>query len=210
MLAWQLNSSWDCARDRPVDDGVGCIRVPGSRLPRMRGGQRRPSISADSTSSLRRKRTSWRYEPDSASRGEFRKRSARAQNVSCLTAAADSCRERGWLLKNSLARNLQKFDRVRKLYKRFFSACWTFSITRFSAFFRKPDFFNSHRISQHLSACRHDERQYQWLFQLGVLGFRGDEDGDVGIGVFPERKEFVIRDACFGGVALQVIGARNF
>jgi hypothetical protein len=41
--------------------------------------------------------------------------------------------------------------RVRRLYKRFFSVAWTFSITRFSTFFRKTDFFNSHRISQRLS-----------------------------------------------------------
>ena len=54
-------------------------------------------------------------------------------------------------MKNSLTRNLQKLDRVRKLYKRFFSASWTFSITRFLTFFRKTDFFNSHRIYQHLS-----------------------------------------------------------
>ena len=53
-----------------------------------------------------------------------------------------------WLLKNSLTGNLQKLDRVRKLYKRFFRVSWTFSITRFSTFFRKTDFFNSHRIYQ--------------------------------------------------------------
>jgi hypothetical protein len=28
-----------------------------------------------------------------------------------------------------------------------------------------------------------------WLFQLCVLGFRGDEDGNVGVGVFPQRKK---------------------
>ena len=63
----------------------------------------------------------------------------------------DNCREQGWLLKNSLTRNLQKLDRVRKLYKRFFSASWTFSITRFLTFFRKTDFFNSHRDYHYLS-----------------------------------------------------------
>ncbi|MGA8307289.1 MAG: hypothetical protein WB723_16565, partial [Candidatus Acidiferrales bacterium] len=39
----------------------------------------------------------------------------------------------------------------RKLYKRFFSVTWTFSITRFSTFFRKTDFFNSHSSSHQLS-----------------------------------------------------------
>jgi hypothetical protein len=71
------------------------------------------------------------------------------------TLISDRCREQGWLLKNSLTRNLKKLDRVRKLYKRFFPVSWTFSITRFSTFFRKTDFFNSHRI-------------YQQLFRIGV------------------------------------------
>ena len=53
-------------------------------------------------------------------------------------------------MKNSLATNSQKLLRVRKLYKRFSPVFETFSITRFSTFFRKTDFFNSHRISQHL------------------------------------------------------------
>jgi hypothetical protein len=44
-----------------------------------------------------------------------------------------------------------KLDRVRKLYKRFFPVSWTFSITRFSTFFRKTDFFNSHKDYHHLS-----------------------------------------------------------
>jgi hypothetical protein len=56
-----------------------------------------------------------------------------------------------WLLKNSLNRNLQKSDRVRKPYKRFFSVFWTFSIARFSTFFRKTEFFNSHSSSHHVS-----------------------------------------------------------
>jgi hypothetical protein len=63
----------------------------------------------------------------------------------------DRCREQEWLLKNSLTRNLQKLDRIRKLYKRFFPVSWTFSITRFSTFFRKTDFFNSHSSYHHLS-----------------------------------------------------------
>ena len=63
----------------------------------------------------------------------------------------DNCREILWLLNNSLATNSQKLLRVRKLYKRLFPVSWTFSITRFSTFIRKTEFFNSHKISQHLS-----------------------------------------------------------
>ena len=33
------------------------------------------------------------------------------------------------------------------------------------------------------------------------------EDGDAGVGVFPQREEILIRGAGFGGVALQHIGA---
>ena len=39
--------------------------------------------------------------------------------------------------------------------------------------------------------------------QLRGLGFRGDEDGDVGVGVFPQRQEILICGAGFGCVALQ-------
>ena len=49
-------------------------------------------------------------------------------------------------MKNSLATNSQKLLRVRKLYKRFSPVFETFSITRFSTFFRKTDFFNSHNL----------------------------------------------------------------
>ena len=56
-----------------------------------------------------------------------------------------------WLLKNSLTSISQKLLRVRKLYKRFLSVAWTFSITRFSTFFRKTDFVNSHPSSHNLS-----------------------------------------------------------
>ena len=39
--------------------------------------------------------------------------------------------------------------------------------------------------------------------QPRVLGFRGDQDGNVRVGVFPKREEILIRDAGFGCVALQ-------
>ena len=61
-----------------------------------------------------------------------------------------STRQQEWLLKNSLTSISQKLLRIRKLYKRFFPVSWTFSITRFSTFFKKTDFFNSHKISRHL------------------------------------------------------------
>ena len=56
-----------------------------------------------------------------------------------------------WLLKNSLRKNPEKLLGVRNLYKRFFPVSRTFSITRFSIFFGKPDFFNSHRDYHYLS-----------------------------------------------------------
>src|SRR5208282_1493941 len=43
--------------------------------------------------------------------------------------------------------------------------------------------------------------------KLRVLRFRGDENGDVGVGIFPQRKKILICRLCFGGVALQCIGA---
>jgi hypothetical protein len=47
----------------------------------------------------------------------------------------------------------------------------------------------------------------KWLLQLRVVRFCNDEDGNVGIGVFPQRKEILIRRLGFGCVALQHIGA---
>jgi hypothetical protein len=44
------------------------------------------------------------------------------------------------------------------------------------------------------------------LLELGVFRFRGDEDGDIGVGVFPQREEVLICRSCFGGVALQGVG----
>jgi hypothetical protein len=62
----------------------------------------------------------------------------------------DNCREQGWVLKNSLPGNPQKSDRVGKLYERFFHIAKAFSVTQISAFFRKNEFFNTHRVSHHL------------------------------------------------------------
>jgi len=47
------------------------------------------------------------------------------------------------------------------------------------------------------------------LFQLCVLRLGFLQDGDVGVGVFPERKEILIRGPGFGGVALQGVSARG-
>jgi hypothetical protein len=44
-----------------------------------------------------------------------------------------------------------------------------------------------------------------WLFRLCVLGFCGDEDGDVRLGVFPEREEILIGSLGLDAVALQDI-----
>jgi hypothetical protein len=43
--------------------------------------------------------------------------------------------------------------------------------------------------------------------QLGVFGFCGYEDGDIGVGVFPEREEIVVGGTSLCCVALQGIGA---
>jgi hypothetical protein len=43
--------------------------------------------------------------------------------------------------------------------------------------------------------------------QFRVLAFPGDEDGNVGVGVFPERQEILVSSAGFGGVALHGVGA---
>ena len=40
------------------------------------------------------------------------------------------------------------------------------------------------------------------LLQFCVFGFRCDEDGNVRVGVFPQREEILIRRLGFGGVAL--------
>ena len=45
------------------------------------------------------------------------------------------------------------------------------------------------------------------LLQLRVLSFRGDEDGNIGVGVFPQREEILIGEAGFGGIALHSVGA---
>src|SRR5271166_2722772 len=43
-------------------------------------------------------------------------------------------------------------------------------------------------------------------FQLGVFGFRGDEDGNAGVGVFPQSQEILIRCSGLGRITLKRIG----
>ncbi len=45
------------------------------------------------------------------------------------------------------------------------------------------------------------------LLQFGVLGLGRDENGDVGVGVFPEGKEILIGRFGFGGIALYGVRA---
>src|SRR5713226_5109592 len=47
------------------------------------------------------------------------------------------------------------------------------------------------------------------LLQLRVLCFGLLQDGDVGVGVFPEREEILICRLGFGGVALHGIGSTD-
>ena len=44
------------------------------------------------------------------------------------------------------------------------------------------------------------------LLQLRVLRLSLFQNGDVGVGVFPEREEVLIGGLCLGGVTLQVVG----
>jgi hypothetical protein len=43
--------------------------------------------------------------------------------------------------------------------------------------------------------------------QLGVLGFGGNEDGDILVGVPPESEEVLVGNARFGCLALQRVSA---
>src|SRR5208337_700521 len=47
------------------------------------------------------------------------------------------------------------------------------------------------------------------LLQFRVLGLGLFQDGDVGVGVFPEREKILIGGAGFGGVALHGVSARQ-
>jgi hypothetical protein len=45
------------------------------------------------------------------------------------------------------------------------------------------------------------------LLQLGILRFSLLQDGDIGIGIFPEGEEILVSGACAGGVARKRAGA---
>jgi hypothetical protein len=47
------------------------------------------------------------------------------------------------------------------------------------------------------------------LMQLGILGFGGDEDGNVGVGVFPQSEEILIGGAGLRDVALHNVGSSD-
>ena len=55
------------------------------------------------------------------------------------------------------------------------------------------------------SKCIRNPQDPVSLLQLGVFGLGGDEDGDGGVSVFPEREEILIGGAGFGGISLQGI-----
>ena len=56
-----------------------------------------------------------------------------------------------------------------------------------------------------LGACRGCRviKQEWLLLQFCVLRFGSNEDGDVGVGVFPKGEEICIRGTGFGGITLQ-------
>jgi hypothetical protein len=49
--------------------------------------------------------------------------------------------------------------------------------------------------------------KFSHLFKLRVLGFRGGEDGDVGVAVLPQGQEILVGGAGFGRVALHGVDA---
>src|SRR5260370_69116 len=55
----------------------------------------------------------------------------------------------------------------------------------------------------HLSPKSVAPGQGKELLQLSVFGLGGDEDGDVGVGVFPESEEILIGGAGFGCITLE-------
>ncbi len=65
----------------------------------------------------------------------------------------------------------------------------------------------SQRITGDAKAWRGGKlvRKKNLLLELGVLGFRRDQDGDVGVGVFPEREEIIVGGLRFAGVARESV-----
>src|SRR5258708_30918303 len=59
----------------------------------------------------------------------------------------------------------------------------------------------------HLSPKSVAPGQGKELLQLSVFGLGGDEDGDVGVGVFPESEEILIGGAGFGCITLEHVSA---
>ena len=59
------------------------------------------------------------------------------------------------------------------------------------------------------SLLRTRDSAHQPLLQLFVFGFGFFQDGDVGIGVFPQGEEVLIGSFRFGGVSLKRIGAAH-
>jgi hypothetical protein len=50
-------------------------------------------------------------------------------------------------------------------------------------------------------------RERHTLVHFGVFRFRCDQDGDIGVGVFPKREEIIVGGLRFGGVTLLRVGA---
>ena len=49
----------------------------------------------------------------------------------------------------------------------------------------------------------------QELMKFAVLGFGGEENGDIGVSVLPQGEEILVRGAGLGGLSLQGIGTAN-
>ena len=69
---------------------------------------------------------------------------------------------------------------------------------------RDPDLSRA-QLAANSTPCA-SEFHYHELLQLRVLGLGSLQDGDVGVGVFPEIEEVLVRGAGFSAVALHDIG----
>jgi hypothetical protein len=64
-----------------------------------------------------------------------------------------------------------------------------------------------HQGNWSLKDLRQPARRWWGLLQLRILRFRCDKDGNVRVGILPQREEILIGRLGFGSVALQDIGA---
>ena len=77
------------------------------------------------------------------------------------------------------------------------SQCVSFRAARIAAAISSAPGLPTYRHKRNWSAASNR------LLQFRVLGLGLLEDGDIGVGVFPQGEEILVRGACFGRVARQ-------